>query len=56
VFNPHKKTLLADWGKIRIGGEFQAAVPAVTNKSRLEEALKELVWRPDSGLEDDKVD
>jgi metastasis-associated protein MTA len=56
VFDPHQKTLLADRGNIRIGGEFQAAVPAVTNKSGREEALEELVWRPDSGLEDDKVD
>jgi hypothetical protein len=43
--------LLADLG-IRICGEFQAAVPAVTNRSGREEALEELVWRPDSGLED----
>ena len=32
------------------GGEFQTAVPAVTNRSRREEALEELVWWPDSGL------
>ena len=50
------RTLLADQGNIRIGGEFQATVAAVTNRSGREEALEELVWRPDSGLEDDKVD
>ena len=48
MFGPHQKTLLADWGNIRISGEFQDVVPAVTNWSGREEALEELVWRPDS--------
>ena len=54
VFDLHQKSLLADRGNI--SREFQAAVPAVTNRSGREEALEELVWRPDSGLEEDQVD
>ena len=56
VFVPNRTMLLADWDNIRICGEFQAVVPAVTNRFGREEALEELVWRLDSGLEDDKVD
>lgn len=55
VYDPHQKTLLADRGNIRIGGEFQAQVPQVSREGRQEE-LEELVWSPTSKLEDDKVD
>lgn len=58
VFDPHQKTLLADRGNIRIGGEYQATVPPVsrTEDTRDEAELEELLWKPDSELEDDKID
>ena len=56
VFDPHQKTLLADRGNIRIGGEFQALVPPVTRQSGREEELEEVLWRPDNRLEEEKVD
>ena len=55
VFDPHQKTLLADRGNIRIGSEYQAAVPAVTKEAR-EEDLEELQWQPNNNLEEDKID
>jgi len=55
VFDPHQKTLLADRGNIRIGSEYQAAVPAVTKEVR-EEELEELQWQPNNDLEEDKID
>ena len=55
VFDPHQKTLLADRGNIRIGSEYQAAVPAVTKEGR-EEELEELQWNPNNELEEEKID
>merc|ERR1719187_2033503 len=51
VFDPHQKTLLADRGNIRIGSEYQAAVPAVTKEAR-EEELEELQWQPNNDLDE----
>ena len=56
VFDPHQKTLLADRGNIRIGSEYQAAVPAVTKETAREEDLEELQWQPKNNLEEDKID
>jgi len=59
VYDPHQKTLLADRGNIRIGGEYQASIPqcqGVESPARNEEDLEEMVWRPDNSLEEDKVD
>merc|ERR1719431_313178 len=50
VFDPHQKTLQADRGNIRIGGEFQALVPAVDRE------LEELVWSPNNDLDGEKID
>jgi len=55
VFDPHQKTLLADRGNIRIGGEYQAACPAVCREPRAEDP-EELVWRDSAQLDDAKVD
>merc|ERR1719209_2459116 len=55
VFDPHQKTLLADRGNIRIGGEYQASCPAVTREPRAEDP-EELVWRDSAQLDDAKVD
>merc|ERR1719278_1310710 len=55
VFDPHQKTLLADRGNIRIGSEYQAALPALVKEGR-EETLEELQWQPNNGLEEDKID
>ena len=55
VFDPHQKTLLADRGNIRIGSEYQAALPALVKEGR-DETLEELQWQPNNGLEEDKID
>merc|ERR1719318_707050 len=55
VFDPHQKTLLADRGNIRIGSEYQVALPALVKEGR-DETLEELQWQPNNGLEEDKID
>ena len=55
VFDPHQKTLLADRGNIRIGSEYQAAVPPLSKEVR-EDELEELQWNPKNDLEEDKID
>merc|ERR1719318_466518 len=54
VFDPHQKTLLADRGNIRIGSEYQAALPALVKEGR-DETLEELQWQPDNGLDEEKI-
>jgi len=58
VFDPHQKTLLADRGNIRIGSEYQAMVPPICRgeDNRDETELETLLWKPSSGLDDDKID
>ena len=58
VFDPNQKTLLADRGDIRIGSGYQATpLPPVTNETALNSSdLEELIWSPDSGLEDKQID
>jgi len=60
VHDPHQKTLLADRGNIRIGSEFQAQVPTVlsgrTGDIRDSSELEELLWRPDNGVVEEKID
>merc|ERR1719431_1629843 len=58
VFDPHQKTLLADRGNIRIGGEYQASCPHICRgeDTRDETELETLLWKPSSGLDDDKID
>lgn len=57
VYDPHQKTLLADRGNIRIGNEFQAAIPAYNPKEAMRDStdLEELLWQPDNGLDDEKI-
>ena len=55
VFDPHQKTLLADRGNIRIGSEYQAAVPPLSKEVR-EDEVEELQWNPKNDLEEDKID
>merc|ERR1719318_2036872 len=54
VFDPHQKTLLADRGNIRIGSEYQAALPALVKEGR-DETLEELQWQPNNGLDEEKI-
>jgi len=58
VFDPNQKTLLADRGDIRIGSGYQATpLPPVNHANSLNsEDLEELIWSPESGLEDHQVD
>merc|ERR1719431_1771625 len=58
VFDPHQKTLQADRGNIRIGGEFQALVPAVDKEQEVRDSddLEELVWRDSNDLDGEKID
>ena len=58
VFDPHQKTLQADRGNIRIGGEFQAVVPPVNKEEPVRDSgdLEELQWRPDNQLEEEKIE
>ena len=53
VFDPHQKTLQADRGNIRIGGEFQAVVPQVDKEQEVRdsEELEELVWNPENDID-----
>ena len=58
VFDPHQKTLQADRGNIRIGGEFQAIVPKVDKEQEVRDSedLEDLVWSPDNDLDGEKID
>ena len=58
VFDPHQKTLQADRGNIRIGGEFQAVVPAVDKEQEVRDSgeLEDLVWSPNNDLDGEKID
>ena len=58
VFDPHQKTLQADRGNIRIGGEFQAVVPQVDKEQEVRdsEELEELVWNPENDIDKEKID
>lgn len=58
VFDPHQKTLQADRGNIRIGGEFQALVPAVDKEQEVRDSgeLEDLVWSPSNDLDGEKID
>merc|ERR1719435_403176 len=57
VFDPHQKTLLADRGNIRIGGEYQAVIPTLNTKEVMRDSddLEELLWQPDNGLDEEKI-
>merc|ERR1719153_1782035 len=57
VYDPHQKTLLADRGNIRIGTEFQAVIPTLNTKEAMRDSddLEELLWQPDNGLEEEKI-
>jgi len=57
VYDPHQKTLLADRGNIRIGTEFQAVIPPMNVREPIRDSgdLEELLWQPDNGLEEEKI-
>ncbi|XP_021345443.1 metastasis-associated protein MTA3-like isoform X2 [Mizuhopecten yessoensis] len=61
VYDPSQRTLLADKGEIRVGGRYQADITellknAIEEDDRKMEELEELIWDPNSGLNDRQID
>ncbi|CAF0927096.1 unnamed protein product, partial [Didymodactylos carnosus] len=57
VYDPQQKTLLADRGEIRVGGKYQADVPAQMSIDDKPDAIREdLIWNTSTGLTEKQIE
>lgn len=60
MFDPTQKTLLADKGEIRVGLKYQTDMQRLLKEGEVDdrkcEDMETMVWRPEHGLTDRKID